>query len=107
MINKITEKDRENLIKKRIELVDENKDGYAFELFELWFKDVPKENYRSWKNYPYKTKVKIMKKIIKMEDSSVLKMGTSLYKLNINKVMKYVNDFKIQQLKELGIKKDE
>jgi len=105
MIIKITEEDRENLILKRIEKIDTDK-KYALELFELYYKDVPRENYNDWKISNTKKKRKIIKQIIKWEDDSVLRMGLNLFKFKIKKQLQYANDFKINQLKEFGIVKN-
>ena len=105
MIKKITQKDRDNLISARIKKIDEDK-FYGLELFELYYKDPAKENIRVWSSLGLVAKEKIVKQIIKWEDSAILKMAVSMHKINIKKQLEYVNLFKLNQLEEFGIIKD-
>ena len=103
-MEKITEEEKELLIQKRIEKINEDK-GYALDLFKTYYKENPQENLRAWRLISEQKKRDIVKKIIKEEDKGFLKFCVKQHPINIKKQLELLKNLKDQQLRELGIRK--
>jgi len=103
-MEKITDEERELLIIKRIEKINEDK-GYALDLFRTYYKDNPKENLKAWRIMSENKRRDIVKKIIKEENKGFLQYCVKQHPINIKKQLELLAGLKDQQLRELGIRK--
>jgi predicted nucleic acid-binding OB-fold protein len=103
-MEKITNEERELLIQKRIERINEDK-GYALDLFKTYYKESPIENVKVWKLISEQKKRDIVKKIIKEENKGFLQYCVKQHPINIKKQLELLSGLKDQQLRELGIRK--
>jgi predicted nucleic acid-binding OB-fold protein len=103
-MKKITEEEKELLIQKRIEKINNDR-GHALDLFRIYYKESPKENLKCWYMISEQKKRDIVKKIIKEEDRGFLKFCVKQHPINIIKQLELLKNLKDQQLREWGIRK--
>lgn len=103
-MEKISKQEKEQLLQKRIEHIN-NSRKYATELFALYYKNPPAENWRSWQKLTEEKKKELVKSMIAKEDKAMIAQGIKLHRFNLKAATRVAHDFKVKQLIEYGIRK--